>query len=179
SPKFEFPFKDDRKKTILIRVEEDQAAYLTKNSHRSIEIIKKIVKEFRDQNVIVHGRYASQVNFLKKSFGKKAIILSGNIDGKAFLENTDVFVGSGGTMTAESALLGVPTISFDAVPNFIENYLIKKKLVKRETEPKKIVLAIKRSMKTSKIENRRKAKKILASMEDPFPKLVKTIKSLI
>ena len=179
SPKFEFPFKDDRKKTILIRVEEDQAAYLTKNSRRSIEIIKKIIKEFGDQNVIVHGRYASQVNFLKKSFGKKAIILSGNIDGKAFLENTDVFVGSGGTMTAESALLGVPTISFYAVPNFIENYLIKKKLVKRETEPKKIVLAIKRLMRTSKIENRRKAKKILASMEDPFPKLVKTIKSLI
>jgi hypothetical protein len=82
-------------------------------------------------------------------------------------------------MTAESALLGVPTISFDAVPNFIENYLIKKKLVKRETEPKKIVLAIKRLMRTSKIENRRKAKKILASMEDPFPKLVRTIKSLI
>ncbi len=82
-------------------------------------------------------------------------------------------------MTAESALLGVPTISFYAVPNFIENYLIKKKLVKRETEPKKIVLAIKRSMKTSKIENRRKAKKILASMEDPFPKLERTIKSLI
>jgi hypothetical protein len=49
----------------------------------------------------------------------------------------------------------------------------------RETEPKKIVLAIKRSMRTSKIENRRKAKKILASMEDPFPKLVRTIKSLI
>jgi len=73
------------------------------NSRRAFEIIKKIIKEFRDQNVIVHGRYASQVNFLKKSFGKKAIILSGYIDGKAFLENTDVFVGSGGTMTAESA----------------------------------------------------------------------------
>ena len=179
SPNFKFPFKDSVKKTILIRVEEDQAAYLTKNSHISFEIIKKIIKEFRNQNIIIHGRYASQVNFLKKSFGKKAKVLSGNIDGKAFLENADVFVGSGGTMTAESALLGVPTISFYAVPNVIEKYLIKTKLVKRETDPNKVISAIKQSFRTSQIENRRKAKKILSSMEDPFPQLKRTIKSLV
>ena len=179
SPKFKFPFKDNKKKTILIRVEEDQAAYIKKNSHSSFDIIKKIIKEFSDQNVIIHGRYASQINSLKKSFGKKAKILSGNIDGKAFLENTDVFVGSGGTMTAESALLGIPTVSFYAVPNFIENFLIKKKLVKRETNPKKVVFAIKRSLNSSKIKNRRKAKRVLSSMEDPFPKVLRTIKSLI
>jgi len=53
-----------------------------------------------------------------------------------------------------------------------------KKLVRRETDPKKIVLAIKRLKKTSKIENKRKAKKILSSMEDPYQKLVSTIKSI-
>ena len=42
-----------------------------------------------------------------------------------YWNNTDVFViGSGGTMTAESALLGIPTISYNAIPNIIENYLI-------------------------------------------------------
>nr|AIF21721.1 hypothetical protein [uncultured marine thaumarchaeote SAT1000_06_A02] len=40
-------------------------------------------------------------------------------------------------MTAESALLGIPTISYDAVPNIIEDYLVRKKLVMREINPKK------------------------------------------
>ena len=124
------------------------------------------------------GRYSSQIKSLTKSFGKKAKVLTGTIDGKGLLENTDVFIGSGGTMTAESALLGIPTISFYAVPNIIENYLSMKKLIRRETNPKKVILAIKRLKKTSKMENKRKAKKILSSMEDPYQKLVRTIKSI-
>ncbi len=175
---FRLPFKTGGKKTILIRVEEDQAAYLPKNSRRSFEIIKEVIKEFEKENVIIHGRYPSQIKSLKKSFGAKARVLTGTIDGKGLLEKTDVFIGSGGTMTAESALLGIPTISFFAVPNIIENYLILKKLIKRETDPKKMVLAIKQLTKTSKIENKRKAKKILSSMEDPYQKLIRTIKSI-
>ena len=57
---------------------------------------------------------------------------------KFCLDETDVFIGSGGTMTAESALMGIPTISYNAVPNLIENFLVKKSLVKRETDPKNI-----------------------------------------
>ena len=53
------------------------------------------------------------------------------VDGKDLLSSVDVFVGSGGTMTAESALLGIPTISYNAVPNLIENYLVKNKLAKK------------------------------------------------
>ena len=39
-----------------------------------------------------------------------------------------VFVGSGGTMTAESALLGIPTISYNAVPNIIEDLSCQEKI---------------------------------------------------
>ncbi len=49
-----------------------------------------------------------------------------SFDGKHLLNNTDIFIGSGGTMTAESALMGIPTISYNAVPNIIENFLVKK-----------------------------------------------------
>ena len=45
-------------------------------------------------------------------------------------------------MTAESALLGIPTISYNAVPNIIEAYLVKKKLVRREINPKRVVNSI-------------------------------------
>jgi len=60
--------------------------------------------------------------------------------GKILLRNADVFIGSGGTMTAESALSSVPTISYNAVPNIIENYLVRKKLIIRERNPKQIVM---------------------------------------
>ena len=166
-------------KTILVRVEEDQAAYSSKNTKKTLIIIENIIKEFGEENILVLGRYGSQIQFLKKTFGKKIKILNKVIDGKMLLSSVDVFVGSGGTMTAESALLGIPTISFNAVPNLIESYLVKNKLVKRETNPKQLVHAIRKIINSSNIDYKKRAKKALNSMEDPYPKLVRAIRATI
>ncbi len=99
-----------------------------------------------------------------------------SFDGKHLLNNTDVFIGSGGTMTAESALLGIPAISYNAVPNIIENYLVKKYLVKRERNPVKICNQIKKIFRVSNREHQKRVKKIVSKMEDPIQKLVKVIK---
>jgi hypothetical protein len=97
-------------------------------------------------------------------------------DGKHLLENTDIFIGSGGTMTAESALMGIPTISYNAVPNIIENFLVKKHLVKRETDPNKISIQIKRIFEADDKQSQKRAKIIRNQMEDPIQKLIKIIK---
>ena len=167
----------NKKKTILIRVEEEQAAYSPKNN-RIVYIIKAISEEFKESNIVVLGRYSSQIKFLKKTFGKKIIVLNKVVDGKKILNNCNVFVGSGGTMTAEAALSGIPTISYNAVPNFIEKYLVRKKLVVRETFPPRIVSIIKRILKDTNKETKLKARKILTKMEDPYHKLVKVINCL-
>ena len=99
-----------------------------------------------------------------------------SFDGKHLLNNTDIFIGSGGTMTAESALMGIPTISYNAVPNIIENYLVKKYLIKRETNPKKISNHIKKIFGSSNNMNQKRAKIIVKQMEDPIQKLIKVIK---
>ena len=177
--KIKVPFTNKKRKTILVRVEEDQAAYSSKNTKKTIMIIKSIIKEFADENILVLGRYGSQIRFLNRTFGNKIKILDKVIDGKMLLSNVDVFVGSGGTMTAESALLGIPTISYNAVPNLIESYLVKNKLVKRETNPKKITRSIRKLINSSNIEHKKRAKKALNSMEDPYTKLVKTIRETI
>ncbi len=177
--KIKVPVINKKRKTILIRVEEDQAAYSSKNTKKTIMIIKSIIKEFADENILVLGRYGSQIRFLNRTFGKKIKILDKVIDGKMLLSNVDVFVGSGGTMTAESALLGIPTISYNAVPNLIESYLVKNKLVKRETNPKQIARSIRKLINSSNIEHKKRAKKALNSMEDPYTKLVKTIRETI
>ncbi len=100
-----------------------------------------------------------------------------SFDGKYLLNNTDIFIGSGGTMTAESALMGVPTISYNAVPNIVENFLVKKHLVKRETNPNKISNHIKKIFELKNMQNQKRAEKIVNKMEDPIEKLIKIIKN--
>ena len=170
------PFKNNNKKNILIRMEEEEAAYTSKSS-KIIPIIQKIANDYKDENIIVLGRYIQQIINLQKIMGKKIKVIKMSFDGKYLLNDTDVFIGSGGTMTAESALMGIPTISYNAVPNIIENFLVKKSLVKRETNPKKVSNEIKRIFARKNDQNQKRAKKVVKQMEDPIEKLIKIIKN--
>ncbi|MCV0372968.1 MAG: DUF354 domain-containing protein [Nitrosarchaeum sp.] len=167
------PFKKLGKKNILIRAAEEEAAYTSK-SNKFIPIVSEIIKKYSDENIVILGRYEEQVKNLQKIVGKNALVLKMSFDGKTVLDNTDIFIGSGGTMTAESALLGVPTISYNAVPNIIEKYLVKNNLAKREADPKKIVKVIDAYF-NSKKECKTRASKFLHSMEDPIARLNQVI----
>ena len=178
-----------RWKTILIRTPEDEAAYLSKQSH-VVNIIKKIEKDFFGCHITVLTRYKKQAESLKKKFSKstqsKFQIVSKVVDGKKMLLNSDVFVGSGGTMTAESALLGVPTISYNAIPNRIEDYLVSKKIVTRCMTPNKVTEGITHVFQLTSYRGRGhertrrlRIKKFVNSLEDPYPILLKTIKSIL
>ena len=170
--------KKKKRKIILVRVDEEEASYSSKKKP-AVSIIKEIIKNFHDEEIIILGRYASQVRYLAQTFGNKIRILDRVVDGRKLLMNTDIFLGSGGTMTAESALLGIPTISYDAVPNIIESYLVRKKLVMRGKTPKEIVSLIRKLLNSSNSDIKNKSKKMLNSMEDPYHILVKTINSVL
>ena len=173
---YNLPFKNNNRKNILIRVEEEEASYTSKSS-KIVPIIQKIVKNYENENIVVLGRYAKQIVNLQKAIGNKVKIVKMSFDGKYLLNNTDIFIGSGGTMTAESALMGVPTISYNAVPNIVEKFLVKKNLVKRETNPNKISNHIKKIFERKNNTTQERAKKIVKEMEDPIEKLVKIIKN--
>ena len=173
--KTKLPFKKNKKKNILIRLEEDQASYALK-SKKIIPIIKKIYEIFEEENIVILSRYTVQIEKFEKEFEKRIKIIKMSYDGKYLLKNTNVFIGSGGTMTAESALLGIPTISYNAVPNIVENYLVKKKLIKRETNPDKVCNYITKIFKESNKKNTNRVEKIISEMEDPIQKLIKIIK---
>lgn len=170
------PFEKNDKKNILIRIEEEEAAY-TQKSNKIIPIIENIVSQFSEENIVILGRYPKQIQNIQKKVGKKAKVVKMSFDGKHLLKNADIFIGSGGTMTAESALMGVPTISYNAVPNIIENFLVKKQLVKRETNPKKVSREIAKIFESKKQLNQQKSKKILNEMEDPIEKLIRVIEN--
>jgi hypothetical protein len=167
---------NQNKKTIVIRPEESEAAYI-RGKNKSNSIIREISKKFENYNILVLSRYISQKKNLKEKFSKEKILMDKVVDGKSLLNITDVFIGSGGTMTAEAALMGVPTISYHAVPNYIEEYLVRVGLVKRETDPKKISILVEKILHDKK-DNRIKAKTILSAMEDPYLKLVDVIKKI-
>ena len=171
--------KQTSKKIILIRPEESEAAYITKKS-KTIKIIRKIVKEFPDEKKIVLSRYKDQSKNLKKIFGNSISLLSKPVNGKELLNNVDCFVGSGGTMTAESGLLGIPTISLNSVPNRIEDFLVGKRIIVRSENPDRIYREIYQSLNNLQIIKKKKAKagKLIASFEDPYQVLLKTMKSL-
>jgi len=172
------PIKKGKKKIILVRVEEEEASYSSKK-RPAVPIIKEIIKKFHNEEIVVMGRYPSQVKHLAQTFGNKIKILDKVVDGKILLNTVGVFVGSGGTMTAESALLGIPTISYNAIPNIIEAYLVRKKLVLRKRNPKQIAISVRKLLDSPNLEIKKRAKKMLDSMEDPFPILVKTMKSIL
>jgi len=176
-------------KTILIRTPEDEAAYSSKQSD-VVDIIKKIEKDFLGCHITVLTRYKKQADLLKKKFSKSAQskfqIVSKVVDGEKMLLDSDVFVGSGGTMTAESALLGVPTISYNAIPNRIEDYLVSKKIVTRCMTPNKVVERITHVFQLTSYRGkgyertrRLRIKKFVNSLEDPYHILLKTMKSII
>ena len=170
------PFKNNNKKNILIRIEEEEASYTSK-SNKIIPIIQKIANDFKGENIVVLGRYTKQIVNLQKVIDSKVKIVKMSFDGKYLLNNTDIFIGSGGTMTAESALMGIPTISYNAVPNIVENFLVKKHLVKREINPNKISNHIKKIFELNNNQEQKRAKKIVKEMEDPIEKLIKIIKN--
>ena len=170
------------KKIILIRIEETEAAYASKNKNKFVIILKNIIKKCPNARIIVLSRYKWQNDFLKQNFGNRIKIIKNLVDGKSLLLQSDIFVGSGGTMTAESALLGIPTISYSAIPNIVENFLAKKKLLIKSTKPEIIAKSTVRLLNLSDIERkkiRNRAKKIQNLMEDPYSKLILTIKSTV
>ena len=169
------PFENDKRKNILIRIEEEEASYASK-SRIIISIIKKIIEDHKKENIVVLGRYKKQIQNLKEQTNGEIKIVEMSFDGKYLLKNTDIFIGSGGTMTAEAALMGIPTISYNAIPNIIEKFLVKKSLVKREVDPKKISRYIAKILESANDEYQTRAKEVTQEMEDPVEKLIKIIK---
>ena len=163
------PQMNKKGRNILFRTYEVNASY-TKKKIDLVKIIKKLAA-IENVNVIVLGRYSDEIDHLVKNLDNQVTILKKSVDSTEILEMTDIFVGSGGTMTAESALRGIPTLSYNAVPNIIEEYLVKRKLVTRIDKTKKLDKLILRILNGKSDIHKNRAKKEFKSMENPMKKL--------
>ena len=168
------PFRVNSRKNILVRLEEEESAY-AKKSNQSKIILQKVVKDFPKENIVVLARYPKQIQKIKKIASENVRILGMVYDGKLLLKNADIFIGSGGTMVAEAAILGIPTISYNAVPNRIEKYLVKMALVKRIENADNIPNALRKILVEPSKKNTAKIKSLQKMRYDPIQKLIEVI----
>jgi predicted glycosyltransferase len=173
---------DPTKKTILIRLEESKASYITNKKliTQPLSLVDCIVKHFSEKNnIVILCRYVDQINDISRRFKNKAIVLTAVVDGLDLLKNIDVFIGAGGTMTAESALLGIPTISIAPVHFYVDDYLKKIGLIKRAFTVPRLLSAVNLFLNNGHdcILLKEKARAILQTMEDPIEKMISYINS--
>lgn len=174
----------ETKPIIVFRVEESLASYLVGKVPSDESILTPIIEKLLQRlggtaQVVVLPRYKEQVYALKKRFSRKIFVPSKVVDGCSLLSRAALFVGAGGTMTAEASLLGIPTIScYPAQPTLVESFLIRKGLVSRLTRTEAVIEKICKILdEPTKCRRlfKEKARDIFSKMEDPIDVMVKTI----
>jgi predicted glycosyltransferase len=169
----------DKKKMILIRLEESKASYIADKKVSATKMIDSFVdKLWQSANIVVLCRYEDQIAEVKSRYGDKVQVLTDVVDGIALVKSTHLFVGAGGTMTAEAALLGKPTISIAPVHYYVEEYLVKSGLAKRAINPSSLVrLGMKMITDERYIQTQKKrAARILRRMEDPTERMISALR---
>ena len=173
---------NSNKDTITIRLEETFASYLlgTESAKYSItfKVIDHLLNEKPGTQIVVLPRYREQINLLKQKFSDRIIIPTSLVYAPSLLLVSEVFIGGGGTMTAEAALLGIPTIScFPGGSTYVEQFLSKHGLLKRIMDAKKIVTWVSKVLagKISKKESKQGAKNLMDKMEDPLEVIIKEL----
>lgn len=172
----------EKNHTIVIRPEESKASYLIDKKSNVNTILESIVKNFHhSSDIIVLGRYEDQIRNLKEKYGDRIKVLENVVDGMELITLADVFVGGGGTMTAESALLGKPTISISPIKFYVDTYLVKMGLIQKISHSSRIVQVLRQIQSDNKFstEQKNRAIRILDQMEDPADKLIKIIDKFV
>jgi len=160
------------KPLVLMRPEEEYASYFqTATTKKSIitQLARPLTK--LGAQVIVLPRYEEQVEVLTGELAGVASVLPNLVDAVALYSRCSAFVGAGGTMSAEAALMGVPTIScYPSEPTYVDKYLFKHKLAQRVLSVDRAVARVRRFLTDPKlaIRQKEKADRALAKMEDPL-----------
>jgi hypothetical protein len=174
---------DTSKPVITIRPPEEFAAYLSERNFsiadKATEVVSKIL-DLTPQNseIVLLPRYDLQMEKYRKRFGNRIIVPDHVVDSISLMRASSVFLGGGGTMTAESALLGVPAISYyPGEPTFVERFLIKYGLIERILDPGRIAQRTKAISRSSDFREfyQRKSASLLRSMEDPLRIIIQRI----
>lgn len=173
-------YRNGNKKKILVRLEESKASYLTESSVKKngYLFLDSLVKSIHDMaNIAVICRYSDQVTKVKERYQDKVTVVGNVIDGTSAIDSCDLFIGAGGTMTAEACLMGKPSISIAPISFFVERYLVKSGLLLKALNPTDLVKLATKTLKDPHgcTIQKQNAKLILEKMEDPIQAVMRYI----
>jgi uncharacterized protein len=168
---------DNEKRTVLIRMEEAHASYIAQNrsENSTVKMLDRIIGNLSHiANFSILCRYEDQKSQISKRYSDKANVISNVVDGLDLISHSDIFVGAGGTMTTEAALMGKPTISIAPVSFSVEKYLISQGLALRASTPEGLERIMKKFVadKTTGQKQVMRASRIVRKMEDPIARLI-------
>ena len=167
------------KKMILLRLEESKASYIADKKIGTAKMIDGFVnKLWQSANITVLCRYEDQIAEVESYYGNKVQVLKDVVDGTALVKSTQIFVGAGGTMTAEAALIGKPTISIAPIRFYVEKYLVRSGLVKRAGNSRVLVRLGTKMISDERYTQtqQKRAAQILGSMEDPTERMIDALR---
>jgi len=167
------PKLNPKKRTITVRVQESDAPYLARaDMNWTDRLLAALLGAFPDSNLVALCRYDFQVTEIKSKFGTRCVVPDEVVSGHDLLAETDLFVGMGGTMNAEAALMGVPTISAFQGSLYTDRYLQSVGLLAKALDVRTLTSQARRFLAEGYREGyAKKANRILDSMEDPVPKI--------
>lgn len=175
---------ESSKAILTFRPEESFAAYLLgikRKESPGLSIIEHVLEFKEDMQIVAVPRYEQQIDVLKRVFKDKIVICSSTVDGPSLLYYTSIFVGGGGTMSAEAALLGVPTVSFyPAKPFIILDYMVRKNLLTLETIPKrasKRIISIFRNLENERKRQEERVQILTRDFEDPIDVIMEKVET--
>ncbi|MEE9134544.1 MAG: DUF354 domain-containing protein [Nitrososphaerales archaeon] len=171
----------ERDRIVTIRTEEEQAAYVDRSTVSSIyPITKKLAGKFPDHKFVILARYTNRMKIERED---NILNVEGIIDGPSLLHYSKLFIGGGGTMTQEAALMGIPSIGAhrSSIPEVFSGYLIPEGLVKWRTKPAEIEREAEAMPSiTNKVRSAQKKKvaRLISVMEDPIPEIAKAVQTM-
>jgi predicted glycosyltransferase len=175
---------DPNEPIVVFRAEEAFASYLADRVSQEKSVIIPVInslleKSRRRLQVVALPRYTEQAPAIRAAFENHVIVPERVVDGPSLLFFSWVFVGAGGTMTAEAALMGVPTITcFPGSPTLVDEYLAGQGLVWRIVESEKAArkaTQVIENFEEVRREQRARAGTTMSSMQDPIDVIVETV----
>lgn len=164
------------KKLVTFRTNETKASYLKgKEGENFLVPVVKGLSDATEAEIVVLSRY-SQHSELKKVLPPEIKVTNYVNKPQSLLYYSDVFIGAGGTMSLEAALLGTPTLSCRQIDTYYEKYAKEKGLlehVPRGGELEKMKDMLERNGEYKR-RLRETASELVSKMDDPIKVIADT-----
>ena len=102
--------RGDQEKLVVVRTPPSRAIYHRSDNPLFMEVLK-VIDAQPDVRAVVLARHPEQRRAIAELALRNCLVPERALDSRSLVYAADLFIGAGGTMTREAALMGVPTMS--------------------------------------------------------------------